>query len=232
MNNHKKYRILLVEDDVNLSTVLADYFELLGYETIMASDGEEGLHIFLQRNFDLCILDVMMPRKDGFTLAREIKEKDKAIPIIFLTAKGLEEDRIQGFRSGCDDYIIKPFSSQELSLRIKALLKRCYLRNDESKFQIYFIGRYIFDTQKHILSIEDKKLKLTHKEAELLQILCENKNNLVTRETALRKVWGHNDYFLGRSMDVFIARLRKYLKDDSNVCINTVHGQGFILEHP
>lgn len=232
MNIPRKYRILLAEDDPNLSSVLADYFELLGYECNVAPDGESGIHLFNKQQFDLCVLDVMMPRKDGFTLACEIREKDKTTPIIFLTAKGLEEDRIKGFRLGCDDYIIKPFSSEELSLRIEAVLRRCYTPKEESIRNIFPIGIYAFDIQNRILDNGVKKQKLTHKEASLLQLLCENKNTLVTRENALKKIWGSNDYFLGRSMDVFIARLRKYLKEDSSINLITMHGIGFLLEIP
>lgn len=226
-------KILLVEDDPNLSSVLKDYLEMLGYDTSHALDGQKGWTLFLKRDFDLCVLDVMMPEKDGFTLAREIRQHNEDIPIIFLTAKGLKEDRITGFKAGCDDYITKPFSSEELSLRIEAVLKRCEKRDtgtQGSKYEIFELGSYTFDPKNMILKRGDSERTLTRKESALLQLLCQSQNQLLTREEALLNVWGDDDYFIGRSMDVFITKLRKYLKEDSRITISNIHGTGFKLE--
>ncbi|MCK5839707.1 MAG: response regulator transcription factor [Bacteroidales bacterium] len=228
-----KARILLVEDDPNLSAVLVDYLEMLGYGAIHAKDGEEGFRVFSNNVFDLCILDIMMPKKDGFALANEIREVNKLIPIIFLTAKGLKEDRIAGFMAGCDDYITKPFSSEELSLRIDAILRRCMIMENEptvAKDEIFELGKYKFDTANMLLKSSAGSRTLTRKEAALLRLLCLNKNKLLTREEALLNVWGDDDYFIGRSMDVFITKLRKYLKEDENISILNVHGAGFKFE--
>lgn len=230
----KRAKILLVEDDPNLSLVLQDYLEMLDYEIVLCKDGEEGSKTFGKDLFTMCILDIMMPRKDGFTLAEEIRQIDKTVPIIFLTAKSLKDDRIKGFRVGCDDYITKPFSTEELSLRIEAILKRCEAQQEFMRFsgqpRIYNIGRYEFDSENMILKIGDDEKTLTRKENALLKLLCEHENKLLTRETALKSVWGDDDYFIGRSMDVFIAKLRKYLKDDPSINIRNVHGTGFKLE--
>lgn len=231
--NETKFCILLVEDDPNLSSVLIDYLEMLGYDTIHAEDGEEGYKKFKEHNFDLCILDVMMPKKDGFTLAGEIRGDDEDVPIIFLTAKGLKEDRIAGFKTGCDDYITKPFSSEELSLRIEAILRRCVTSNGSRvpvKFDIHQLGKYTFDPANMLLTSDSDERTLTRKESALLRLLCIHKNKLLTREEALMDIWGDDDYFIGRSMDVFISKLRKYLKEDPTISISNVHGTGFKLE--
>ncbi|RLD38539.1 MAG: DNA-binding response regulator [Bacteroidetes bacterium] len=226
-----KAKILLVEDDTNLSLVLKDYLEMLGYETILKNDGEEGLKAFKKEDFNLCILDVMMPKKDGFTLAQDIRTLDEDIPIIFLTAKTLKEDRITGFKIGCDDYITKPFSTEELSLRIEAILKRYIIQyRQENTPKIFEIGKYNFDHENMVLYFEETEKTLTRKEAALLKLLCKNKNQLVTRDFALKQIWGSNDYFIGRSMDVFIAKLRKMLNKDPNINIKNIHGTGFKLE--
>lgn len=230
---NKKTKILLAEDDTNLSSVLNDYLDMMDYETVLARDGEEGLKKFDEGNFDLCILDVMMPKKDGFMLAREIRDKDENIPIIFLTAKSMKEDRIAGFKAGCDDYITKPFSSEELSLRIKAILKRCELRDNvyrQPSQKTFRLGKFTFDQNNMTLATKEESRVLTKKEAALLRLLAENKNKLLTREYALKTIWGDDDYFIGRSMDVFITKLRKYLKEDESVKIVNVHGTGFKLE--
>ena len=224
-----KVTILLVEDDPNLSDVLKDYLDLLGYQVIHAADGERGLDLYRKSVIDLCILDVMLPKKDGFTLARNIREINRQVPIIFLTARGLMEDRVTGFKAGCDDYISKPFSSEELSLRIEAILRRCKTSSADLGEEIQ-IGEYLFDVVNFVLVRENDRHSLTPKEAALLKVLCRNKNNLITREKALMEVWGDDDYFIGRSMDVFITKLRKYLKDDPKVAIVNVHGTGFRLE--
>jgi DNA-binding response OmpR family regulator len=226
----EKCKILLVEDDPNLSLVLQDYLEMLGYEIDSCFDGEEGLAAYNKNRYDLCIFDVMMPKKDGFTLAENIRENDKNIPIIFLTAKSFKEDRIKGFQSGGDDYITKPFSTEELNYRIKAILRRTTVPRQEkiSEDQVIFkFGSFVFDSQNMTLCSEGKEQHLTRKESELLKVLCVNRNQLLTRENALKSVWGDDDYFIGRSMDVFITKLRKYLKDDPHVSIANVHGTGF-----
>ncbi|MFC2100771.1 response regulator transcription factor [Bacteroidota bacterium] len=229
MKNSIKANILLVEDDPNLSLVLQDYLEMLGYQTVLAKDGDEGLKTYISGKYDLCILDVMMPKIDGFSLAEEIRNKNSEIPIIFLTAKSLKEDRIKGFHKGCDDYITKPFSTEELSLRIEAILRRC--RSLEISDEVSFgIGKYLFDFTNMLLILDKEKQKLTKKESELLRLLCLNKNKLLSREKALKTIWGDDDYFIGRSMDVFITKLRKYLKADPSVSITNVHGTGFKLE--
>lgn len=231
-----KIRILLVEDDLNLGDVLKDYLELQEYEVVRAMDGVEGFNRFSSGTFDLLILDVMMPRKDGFTLAKEIREINKQIPIIFLTARGQMEDRVTGFKAGCDDYISKPFSSEELELRISAIIRRCKKpedvtpKDDFVKNGTYALGKYTFDLNNHLLCIADKRISLTTKEVELLRVLYSNKNQLITREKTLMAVWGSDNYFIGRSMDVFITKLRKYLKDDPDISIVNVHGTGFRLE--
>jgi len=227
-----KARILFVEDDPNLSMILKDYLEMIGYEVEHAKDGELGYQLFNKGKFDLFILDIMMPKKDGFTLAKEIRSKNQSTPIIFLTAKNLKEDRIQGFQYGCDDYITKPFSTEELSLRIKAILRRCAVSKElDSKVdEIFKIGKFEFDSSNLVLTSDEGERKLTRKESGLLKLLCLNKNSLLPREEALEKIWGENDYFIGRSMDVFITKLRKYLSTDPHVKITNVHGIGFKLE--
>ncbi|MFA4863836.1 MAG: response regulator transcription factor [Bacteroidales bacterium] len=228
-----KPRILLVEDDPNLSLVLQDYLEMMNYDITLCRNGKEGLLAFRNSQFHLCILDIMMPVMDGFTLAEEIKKINEAIPIVFLTAKSLKEDRIKGFRLGCDDYIMKPFSTEELSLRIQAILKRYMAQLQTSVKEeepLYLIGRYIFDHKNMILRLDEEERVLTRKENALLKLLYENRNHLLAREIALKSVWGNDDYFIGRSMDVFIAKLRKYLKEDPTIYITNVHGTGFKLE--
>lgn len=226
----RKVKILLVEDDPNLSMVLKDYLELLEYETALATDGVEGLELYRHGDFNLCILDVMLPKKDGFTLAGEIRQLNARIPIIFLTALGNSNDRITGFKAGCDDYITKPFSSEELALRIEAILKRCMNQAMKSNAEVYELGNCRFDSTNMMLSCKGDQQRLTPKEAALLRLLCLNKNNLLPREQALTEIWGDTDYFIGRSMDVFIARLRKYLRHEPSVSITNIHGFGFKLE--
>lgn len=226
-----KTRILLVEDDANLSMVLKDYLEMLGYETILRNDGEAGLEAFKENEFSLCILDVMMPKKDGFQLARDIRAINAEIPLIFLTAKSLKEDRITGFKTGADDYITKPFSTEELSLRINAILKRSEIQYRQKKIpDVFELASVKFDHKNMVLLHLGKEYSLTRKEAALLKLLAENINQLVERDFALEKIWGSSDYFIGRSMDVFIAKLRKMLKIDPRISITNVHGTGFKLE--
>jgi len=226
------FSILLAEDDPNLSIVLKDYLEIIGYRVTLCENGIEALEAFNANYFDLCIIDVMMPKKDGFSLAEDIRKNNEMIPIIFLTAKSLKEDRVKGFSIGCDDYITKPFSTEELSLRIKAIMKRCMLRDPHANTPvggIYKIGHYLFDYENLILSLNNKEVKLTRKEASLLKLLAERVNQILPRDLALKKIWGRNDYFYARSMDVFITKLRKHLKDDPDISIINVHGTGFKL---
>lgn len=226
----EKTKILLVEDDPNLSLVLQDYLEMLGYDIVSCSNGEEGLTAFRKGGFNLCIFDIMMPRKDGFSLAMDVRKTDTQVPIIFLTAKSFKEDRIKGFQAGCDDYITKPFSTEELNYRIKAILKRTTFEKQEKVFSnetVFKFGIFTFDSINMTLLSQGKEQHLTRKESELLKILCQNRNQVLKREIALKRVWGDDDYFIGRSMDVFITKLRKYLKDDASINIVNVHGTGF-----
>ncbi|PKP47917.1 MAG: DNA-binding response regulator [Bacteroidetes bacterium HGW-Bacteroidetes-1] len=229
----EKISILLVEDDSNLSMVLQDYLELMNYTVVSGVDGEEGLAKFMQHPVDLCILDVMLPKMDGFMLAKSIRKINQSVPIIFLTAKSLKQDRLQGFDHGCDDYVTKPFSTEELNLRIKAILRRCIKDFSDGRVEeqkMLPIGKFIFDVKNMLLISDFGEQTLTRKEASLLHLLLQHKNKLMTRDLAQNTIWGETDYYIGRSMDVFIARLRKYLKDDPSVNINNVHGIGFTLE--
>ncbi len=222
--------ILLVEDDENLGFVIKDSLEDEGYLVNLAKDGEEGFRLFHSATYDICLLDVMLPLKDGFSLAQDIRKANQEVPIIFLTARSLDEDKIKGFQSGADDYITKPFSVSELSYRIKAVLKRT--KNSETKDtqkDVFLIGAFSFDFHNQTLSLKGAEQTLTKKEADILKLLCLHKNQLVSREMALKVIWGDNDYFKGRSMDVFITKLRKYLKDDPKVEIINIHGTGFKL---
>jgi len=225
-----KGNILLVEDDENLGFVIKDSLEEEGYLVNLAKDGEEGFRQFHSKTYDICLLDVMLPLKDGFTLAQEIREADADVPIIFLTARSLDEDKIKGFQSGADDYITKPFSVSELTYRIKAILKRTKPADlHETQKDNFVIGKFEFDFPNQLLKLNGQEQSLTKKEAEILKLLCLNKNQLLSRDMALKVIWGDNDYFKGRSMDVFIAKLRKYLKDDPKVEIINIHGTGFKL---
>jgi len=226
-------KILLVEDDPNLSLVIQDYLEMMDYTTKLCKDGEEGLNEFRIGKYDLVILDIMMPKMDGFSVAEEIRKFDDLTPIIFLTAKSLKEDRIKGFKIGCDDYISKPFSTEELSMRIKAILKRCLIVEENINTdtrKTFKIGKFVLDYDNMLLKTDKSEQTLTRKEAALLKLLCMYKNKLLTRETALKAIWGDDDYFIGRSMDVFITKLRKHLSTDPNISITNVHGTGFKLE--
>lgn len=223
-------KILLAEDDPNLGELLKDYLELKGkFDVTLCQDGEIALAQFQKSKFDLCIFDVMMPKKDGFTLGREIRKVNSNIPIIFATAKGMMEDKSEAFGLGGDDYITKPFRVEELLLRINALLKRVGRDKEESAEDKFEIGRYFFDYTSQQISIDDITQKLSTKEAELLRLLCLKKNEVLTREEALLKIWHDDNYFTGRSMDVFLSKLRKYLKEDSSVEIVNVHGKGYKL---
>ena len=226
----EKTKILLVEDDPNLGSLLKEYLEAKGFSTTLAINGKQGYDVFSKDKFGICILDVMMPIKDGITLAKEIRAIDTNIPIVFLTAKSMKEDAIEGFSVGADDYITKPFSMEELLLRIKAILRRTdnkTIKNadqEESK-----IGKYKFDYKHQILDLKGVQHKLTTKEAELLKLLCLHANDVLDRNFALKSIWNDDNYFNGRSMDVYIAKLRKYLKEDPAVELINVHGKGFKL---
>lgn len=223
-------KILLAEDDPNLGDLLKDYLELKGkYEVVLCQDGEQALEQFRKNRFDLCILDVMMPKKDGFSLGKDIRKMDESIPIIFATAKGMMEDKTQAFELGGDDYITKPFRVEELLLRIQALLKRVSKDKEEETADKFEIGNYFFDYTSQIITYKGQQQKLSTKEAELLRLLCLKKNDVLTREEALIKIWHDDNYFTGRSMDVFLSKLRKYLKEDSSVEIVNVHGKGYKL---
>ena len=225
-----KTRILLVEDDPSLGTLLEEYLNAKGFETKLADDGNKGYDVFCKNTFDLLLLDVMMPHKDGITLAKEIRMNDKNVPIIFLTAKSMKEDTIEGFNAGGDDYITKPFSMEELLVRINAVLRRTNkLRSQDSEEVSFSIGKYQFNAEKQALQINGGEQKLTTKESQLLRLLCVHKNDVMDRNFALKTIWHDDNYFNGRSMDVYIAKLRKYLKDDNNVEIINIHGKGFKL---
>lgn len=226
-------KILLVEDDHNLGMLLQDYLQLKGkFEVVLSKDGEEGLKAFTKDQFDICILDVMMPKKDGFTLGRDIRKINASVPIIFATAKTMIEDKSEAFNLGGDDYITKPFRIEELLLRINALLKRVSDPDkNEGKPQPtnFNIGKYYFDYTAQVITNDNKQQKVSTKEAELLRLLCLKKNEVLTREEALISIWHDDNYFNGRSMDVFLSKLRKYLKDDPRVEIINVHGKGYKL---
>lgn len=228
-------RILLVEDDRNFGDVLKSYLEIHDFDVTLATDGEQGLNTFNQGEFDLCIFDVMMPKKDGFTLAQEIRENDKDTPIIFLTAKTMKSDVLKGFKIGADDYISKPFNSEELLLRIQAILKRSHHKVEpKEEAKEFNIGKFHFNFPLRILTFamdtnEEQKFKLSPKEAQLLRMFAIYVNDVLPRAEALKKIWGQDDYFTARSMDVFVTKLRKYLKLDENIEIVNIHGNGFQL---
>ena len=228
MNDFSK--ILLVEDDPNLGLVTQESLELHGFSVTLSENGDSAYSEFLNGRFDLCLIDIMLPQKDGFTLAHEIRQVNPDMPIIFLTAKSLKEDRIEGFKAGCDDYITKPFSIEELVLRIQAVLRRSYPAIRESDKQLFEIGSYIFDYNQKCLKHGNNLQKLTNKESELLRLLCLHRNQILDREVTLKLVWGDDNIFTSRSMDVYITKLRKYLKKDPNIQINNIHGKGFKLK--
>lgn len=224
-----KAHLLYVEDDESLSFVTRDNLSLQGYQITHCPDGKEGLEAFQNNEFDLCILDVMLPEMDGYTLAGEIRKLDSEVPIIFLTAKSLKEDKIHGLRLGADDYITKPFSIEELQLKIDIFLRRRNISNPSTQHK-FTIGQYEFDAENLILTGYGQSRDLTQKEADLLRYFAENTNLVLKRSDILKKLWGEDDYFLGRSLDVFISRLRKYLKSDESLKIENIHGVGFRLK--
>ncbi|WP_124639212.1 response regulator transcription factor [Amniculibacterium aquaticum] len=221
-------RILLVEDDQSFGAVLKDYLSINNFDVTLATDGEQGLKAFTDGEFDICIFDVMMPKKDGFSLAEDVKKLDKATPIIFLTAKNLREDILRGYQIGADDYITKPFDTELLLYKIKAILQRSTATDAEDQEQ-FKISNMLFDSILRQLKVQDNEYKLSPKENELLKLLCLHRNDFMPRDLALRKIWKKENYFTARSMDVYIAKLRKYLKDDDGLEIINVHGEGFRL---
>jgi two-component system OmpR family response regulator len=223
-----KVKVLLAEDDENLGSLLKEYLQAKSYETHWVTDGDKAFKSFEKNKYDLCILDIMMPVKDGYTLAKEIRTLNRDVPIIFLTAKSMKEDVFEGFSIGADDYITKPFSMEELLYRMQAILRRT--KGEISKKQeIYNIGKYRFDTNKHLLILGDREQKLTTKESDLLSLLCNNANQVLERNFALRTIWIDDNYFNARSMDVYITKLRKYLKEDPSIEIMNIHGTGYKL---
>jgi len=223
-------RILLVEDDVNLGNLLREYLKAKGYITNLEPDGEKGYRAFKKDHFDLCILDIMLPVKDGFTLARDIRIQNAEIPIIFLTAKSMKTDLLEGFRAGADDYMTKPFSMEELLLRIEAILRRT-TRSEHQ--EVFSLGKYVFDANKQLLTSVDKTVNLTTKESDLLKMLCQHPNQVLERNYALKSIWKDDNYFNARSMDVYITKIRKHLRDEPEIQIINVHGKGYkLLKEP
>ena len=227
----EKQRILLCEDEESLGMLLREYLQAKGYDAELYLDGESGYKAFVKGHFDMCLLDVMMPKMDGFSLAREIRIVNQEVPIIFLTAKNLKDDILEGFKLGADDYLTKPFSMDELVYRMEAIMRR--VRGKNQKVQtVYQIGKFTFDTQRQILSFGDEQTKLTTKESELLALLCSHSNEVLERELALKTIWIDDNYFNARSMDVYITKLRKHLKDDPQIEIINIHGKGYKLITP
>lgn len=226
---NKKAKILYVEDDVYLSYVTKDNLELKGYVIVWVKNGEEALQAFREESFDLCILDIMLPRLDGFSVAEVIRKENEDIPILFLSAKTLKEDRIKGLTIGGDDYITKPFSIEELVLKIEVFLKRSKIQKTESTQNLAELGKLYFDFENLELSDNETSSRLTLREAELLNLFCQNKNRLLKKEEILNNLWKDDSYFLSRSLDVFVSRLRKHLKKDSRLRIETIHGVGFVF---
>lgn len=226
-----KQRILLCEDEESLGMLVREYLQAKGYDAELYLDGEVGYKAFVKGHYDMCLLDVMMPKMDGFSLAREIRILNQEVPIIFLTAKNLKDDILDGFKLGADDYLTKPFSMDELVYRMEAILRR--VKGKAQKAQtVYQLGKYTFDTQRQTLSTEEGQTKLTTKECELLGLLCAHSNEVLERELALKTIWIDDNYFNARSMDVYITKLRKHLKDDPRIEINNVHGKGYRLILP
>lgn len=222
-------KLLLVEDDQNLGSLLSEFLNAKGYETDLGKDGVEGFDMFGKKAYDLCLLDIMMPKKDGYTLAKEIRQIDPKVPIIFLTAKSMKEDTVEGFMSGADDYITKPFSMEELLFRIKAILRRSRGSEIDEEENEFKIGKFNFNAQVQQLELDGEVIRLTSKENQLLKTLCLNSNQVLQRDTALKLIWGDDTYFNARSMDVYISKLRKYFRADDDIEIVNIHGKGFKL---
>jgi DNA-binding response OmpR family regulator len=227
---HKAIKVLLAEDDRNLGNLLKNYLEAKGYQVVLCLNGKEATESFHSGSFDFLILDIMMPEKDGFAVAKEIREDDKTTPILFLTAKSMQEDKLKGFELGGDDYLTKPFSMEELLLRMQAILRRIEEKEKPEEAETLFkIGKYRFDVNRQILTLGKQEQKLTSKETALLRLLCLRLNDVLPRSEALTKIWNNDSYFNARSMDVYIVKLRKYLKEDPSIQLNNVHGVGFKL---
>lgn len=226
----EKIKILLAEDDQNLGSILKDFLKIKDYEVYHALDGKEAYDLYIKGNFNLCIFDIMMPKLDGFNLAKKIRETGDEIPIIFLTAKSLIDDKISGFKIGADDYITKPFNTEELLLRITALMRRINKKDINNQPDIHIIGKYKFDYKRRTLSLNSRNLKLTYKECELLKLLCLKQNAVLERSAALKTIWKEDNYFTSRSMDVYITKLRNFLKEDETIEIINIHGAGFKLQ--
>lgn len=227
----EKFQILLAEDDLNLGVLLMDYLDAEGFEVKLCKDGEMALKAFQNQSFDLCLLDVMLPKVDGFTLAKKFRFENSAIPLIFISAKALKEDKLKGYHLGADDYVTKPFDEEELLWKIKAVIRRAPVQST-ARPVIISIGRYEFSPSNQSLTINYKTKRITEKESEILHYLSEHRNCVIRREILLKDLWGDNDYFLGRSLDVFITKIRKYLKDDPELSIENVFGVGFIFNAP
>jgi DNA-binding response OmpR family regulator len=223
----QKTKLLLAEDDENLGLLLKEYLVAKGYDASLYPDGEAAYKGFMREHYDICILDIMMPKKDGFTLAKDIRIVNPDIPVIFLTAKNMKEDVLEGFKLGADDYITKPFSMEELIMRIEAILRRTSQESQSNAQPVFTLGRYTFDTRKQTLAQGEDVVKLTTKESDLLKLLCQNANKILERNYALRSIWIDDNYFNARSMDVYITKLRKHLKDEPTVEIINVHGKGY-----
>jgi DNA-binding response OmpR family regulator len=225
----QKTKLLLAEDDENLGMLLKEYLVAKGYDATLFPDGEAAYKGFMRDHYDICILDIMMPKKDGFTLAKDIRIVNPDVPVIFLTAKNMKEDVLEGFKLGADDYITKPFSMEELIMRIEAVLRRTSQENLSNSQPVFTLGRYTFDTRKQTLAEGDEVVKLTTKEADLLKLLCQNANKILERNYALKSIWIDDNYFNARSMDVYITKLRKHLSKEPTVEIINVHGKGYKL---
>jgi len=228
--NGKRPHILLVEDDLSLGYLLSDLLEMNGFSVKLCRDGESGMKAFNAAHFDLCLLDVMLPAQDGFTLATRIRALNKTVPFIFITARSLKDDKLKGFGLGADDYITKPFEEEELLARIRAVLRRSGEEKNSAPEQSFALGKYVFDAGMQTLRLGESTRRITARESQVLQALCLHRNRILKRSELLKAVWGDDDYFMGRSLDVFITKLRKYLKDDPAVEIENVHGVGFMLK--
>lgn len=228
----QRLKILLAEDDHNLGVLLVDYLSSEGFDVVLCQDGETAVETFQRSDFDLCLLDVMMPKLDGFSVAKKIRAKDKIVPIIFITARSMKEDKLKGYDLGADDYITKPFDEDELLWKIKAVIRRVPTGKSEVKHEIVSLGSYLFDYNNLLLIMNGNSKRLTGREGDILKYLSDHRNVLIKREELLEDVWGENDYFLGRSLDVFITKIRKYLNEDPQLTIENVFGVGFVFNTP
>ncbi len=225
-----KIKILLVEDDSNLGIIISDHLKSAGYHVTLCTDGVDAMQRFNKEEYQLCIFDVMLPKKDGFTLTKDIRKVNSDIPILFLSAKSMTEDKVDGFNAGGDDYLTKPFSVEELLLRVRALLKRVNIKFVPEEITLIELGIFILDTENHTLNWQNQFKTLTKKEVQILKLLNKNRNQVIPRDVILNAIWGQNDYFVGRSLDVFITKLRKYLRDEPKIVISNIHGVGFKFE--